>query len=323
MHERCMKATGVPMRIVVCVPTHNRPEQLVSCLESIARQTLSKPAIARIEVLVADNSADGDAVRYVDGIRNAFPHLISAIHVESRGLCHARNALFVEARDRADFLALIDDDEKALDGWLQHLLGAALRYDADAVIGPVLPSYEDDVPDWYLRARMDHAHPKLLRLGTGARSPKRAAHNTLINVRVIEAVPYPWFPLELNFAGSEDRAFFDRARLHRVGEVVWCAEAKVEEFVPSARTTWRFFVKRCLQRGTSEVCAEKLLRRDYGDEAPGAVLSASRTFAVFCKAALMAPLLPFPQFRHRAIKTFLYGVGRVSGHLGGLQELYK
>ena len=311
------------VRVVVCVPTFARPKELAACLASIARQKLSNSRYAVVEVLVADNAPDGDALRFVKSVEADYPFKIAAIHVPDRGLCNVRNALFAEARVRADLIALIDDDEEAMEGWLDSLLSAAKIHDADAVVGPVFPRHDEGAPRWYLLARADHMHPGLMLVPTGSPSPKRATHNTLISVRLLDALSYPWFPPELNFAGSEDRAFFDRAKRLGFGNVIWCAEARVEEFVPMSRMTPHFFLKRCLQRGSSEVAAERIVAREFPQGFRRWVVPWLKTIAVIFKATLMMPLVPLPRFRYRAAKTLLYGFGRVKGHLGAAQELYR
>lgn len=314
-HSKCQS-------VIVCIPTFNRPEGLRLCLDSICRQVFPADARIAVSIVVADNG-DGSVASSLNGTAEQFAFPMRAIHVPDRGLCHARNALFAEARGKADFLALIDDDEIASPSWLWSLVETARSHDADAVIGPVFPRYEPGVASWYLMSGMEHNHPKLMRLATGAMSPKRAAHNTLIRSALLEEVPYPWFPLALNFVGSEDRAFFDRAKAMGRDRVIWCAEARVDESIPLDRTSRAFFRKRNLQRGSSEVLAEALFRQMPGGHAPARWKGYVRTVAVFAKAVLLSPCLLSPTYRYRCLRPMFYAVGRLHGHVGNKKELYK
>ena len=120
-----------PVRLTVVICTRNRTEGLLMTLASLAGQT--DPSF---EVLIVDNSSDGDLVRElgdVDGLR------LRVVHEPQPGLSHARNRGLAEVN--TEFVAWIDDDEKADAGWIEWLMRAFTGpAQPDVVAGLMLPA---------------------------------------------------------------------------------------------------------------------------------------------------------------------------------------
>lgn len=154
------------------------------------------------------------------------------------------------ARNRAvenaegDFIAFIDDDEEPCAHWLRELVHAIEIYQADGVLGPVIPRFLTPPPAWILRGRFferpSHA------TGTWLGWTETRTGNVLLR-RQILADRQAWFREEYG-GGGEDRDFFRRA-IANGHRFVWCADATVHECVPPERCTRAYLLQRALQRG--------------------------------------------------------------------------
>ncbi|MEI6239837.1 MAG: glycosyltransferase family 2 protein [Planctomycetia bacterium] len=147
MHAPTSSPPAVDASIVVC--TFRRPQLLRACLDSLASQ--ANP-FGAWDVVVIDNCPDGSARATVreSGGRLA-EHGIEVRYVaESKsGVSHARNRGLAEARH--PLICFLDDDERALSGWLTNLLEpfANLGEAVDIVAGEVDPDFGDSPrPDW-------------------------------------------------------------------------------------------------------------------------------------------------------------------------------
>ncbi|MBW1671865.1 MAG: glycosyltransferase family 2 protein, partial [Deltaproteobacteria bacterium] len=104
--------------VSVCIITYNRPEQLQILLESLAEQTMHKQHM--VEIIVVDNDANRTAQFVVNDFIARYPHLAVIYEIESmQGIPLARNHSVRLARGQ--FVAFIDDDEKAEPLWLEAL----------------------------------------------------------------------------------------------------------------------------------------------------------------------------------------------------------
>jgi GT2 family glycosyltransferase len=112
------------VRVSVVVPTRNRPQDIVPCVETILAQPGSD-----IEVIVVDQSDDG-ATRDAIAALQRDPRL-RYLRSDERGVSRARN-LGIESA-RAPIIAFTDDDCRVAPDWLPRLTDA-LAADADAAL---------------------------------------------------------------------------------------------------------------------------------------------------------------------------------------------
>ncbi|QCG92286.1 glycosyltransferase (plasmid) [Azospirillum sp. TSH100] len=131
--------------VVVC--TYRRPALLDLCLASLAGETTSA---GLHEILVIDNAPQQDARPVAERWRSVFAgHGTSLRYVveERTGVGHARNRGVALAA--APLVAFIDDDERALSGWLERLTAPFADPGVDMVAGEVDPDFGDHSrPDW-------------------------------------------------------------------------------------------------------------------------------------------------------------------------------
>ena len=146
------------MQISICIATYRRPERLRSLLDDLLLQEC-RPS----EIVVVDNDAAGSARPVVDAVVAARPPIPIHYAVQpARNIALTRNRT-VELSG-GEWIAFIDDDERAPAAWLRQLVEAAERHSADGVLGPVVPEVPQSAPDWIRRGRF-YDFP---RLATGA-----------------------------------------------------------------------------------------------------------------------------------------------------------
>src|SRR5690606_10012930 len=120
IHDR--RRLGV-RSVSIVVPTLNRPKALARALASARAQTGVEDL--SVEILVIDNSPDGNARAGVEAIASAAGPAIRYIPAPVPGVANARNAGVAAATGH--WVAFLDDDEEATPDWLAHHVATARR----------------------------------------------------------------------------------------------------------------------------------------------------------------------------------------------------
>ncbi len=229
--------------ISVCVCTYKRPKLLAKLLDEIQNQkTLD---LFTYSVVVVDNDKQQTVKNIVESIQKN-SNIEIAYYVETRrGISHARNKTIEKAK--GNFIAFIDDDEFPEEDWLLNLFNTCIEFDADGVIGNVLPYFEESPPDWLRKGKFGFKHSGK----TGTCLATGSTSNAFIKKSVTE-FEKPSFDPDFGLSGGEDSVFFQR--LIKNGYVfVACAEAIVHEFVPSQRMSKTYLLKRYLLEGANTI----------------------------------------------------------------------
>jgi succinoglycan biosynthesis protein ExoM len=280
------------MRISVCIATHRRPERLLAVLRDLAAQERLPN-----EIVVVDNDAQASARVIVEQVRqetNAYPLHYDVQPVKNISLTRNRTVELATG----EWLAFIDDDERAPTAWLKQLADAVTRHGADCALGPVVPVVGDNAPAWIRRGTF-YDWP---RMPSGEVVPTNRLRfgNLLLRASLVR-IPAPFDPA-YGLTGGEDGDLL--ARLASDGaRIVWCDEAIVREPVEAARLSLRWLLRRAL-RGGQDFARHTLAGR-YGE-----VTLVRRT--VFLAragaqllAACMLAALSLPLGRHRAAHWLL------------------
>ena len=140
--------------ICVCICTFKRPQLLKRLLLELDRQETS--GLFSYSIVVVDN----DRVMSAQHIVQSFQQL-SNIEVRyclepEQSIALARNRAVENAK--GDFIAFIDDDEYPDRQWLLTLFLAFNTFKVDGILGPVLPYYEQEPPQWIIKGKF-HERP--------------------------------------------------------------------------------------------------------------------------------------------------------------------
>jgi succinoglycan biosynthesis protein ExoM len=154
----------------------------------------------------------------------------------------ARNASVTMAT--GELLAFVDDDEEPSGDWLRRLYEALIEYEADGVLGPVIPTFEESAPAWAVKGGVFRR--TTFKTGKVVDWTAAGIGNALVKREVLLELSGPFQP---QFgAGGEDTDFLRRA-ISRGRVFVWSAEAVCHEPVPPERTRVVFQLRRALLRG--------------------------------------------------------------------------
>lgn len=299
--------------ISLCIATYKRPARLAALLGDLAAQT--QPAA---QVVIVDNDANGSARPVVDAFRANAPFVLDYAIQPARNIALTRNHTVALAT--GDWLAFIDDDERAPPGWLATLMDEAQRQSADGLLGPVLPEVPQDAPGW-IRAGRFYDFP---RMPTGTEVPANQLRfgNVLLRGSLLRLEPGP-FDAAYGLTTGEDGDLLLRLRA-RGGRILWCDEAVVQEPIEPSRLSLRWLVQRAYSGG--QEYARKALAGRYGAVTRTMQL---RFFADAVAKMLIASLLALPAVlkgRHRAAHWLLRAAanaGKLTAFLGWNYREYQ
>jgi GT2 family glycosyltransferase len=201
--------------------------------------------LTHVEIITVDGSPGASARGVVAALQDeaaAAGARLSYVHEPRPGISPARNAGVRTAS--AALVAFVDDDEEADPDWLSRMLLCLDRYEADVVVGPVYPIFEQEQAStdpfwrWYFTADSGQPTGEIAKRGAGT-------HNCLFDKATCCVTDEPFDPA-LGLTGGEDFRFF-LSVAQRGGRVVWCADAIVNEFIPATRSNWSYALRRRLR----------------------------------------------------------------------------
>ena len=292
--------------ISVCIATYRRLDRLEALLSDLTRQQL----LPR-EVVVVDNDAVGSAKPVIDRVLQAKPPFPIHYAIQpQKNISITRNRTVELAG--CEWLAFVDDDERAPPEWLAGLMAALVNHKADGVLGPVDPVVPDDAPSWIRRGRF-YDFP---RMATGEVVPPNRLRfgNVLLRASPVKAMERPFDPAYGN-TGGEDGDLLARLALDGV-RIVWCDEAIVHEPVEKSRLSLRWLLRRSL-RGGQDFARHSLAGR-YGRRSAERLRLMSRAVCQLVAAAVLS-ILVLPLGRHHAahwLTKASANVGKLSIFLG-------
>jgi succinoglycan biosynthesis protein ExoM len=294
------------MSISVCIATYRRNDRLSAVLEDLARQELLPD-----QVVIVDNDADGAARTVVEQHRaRAVPFAIDYDIQPQRNIALTRNRTVELAS--GEWLAFIDDDERAPPDWLRKLLGAAESFQADGVLSPVEPQLPDNTPPWIRRGRFyDYPH-----WPNGAAVPLNYMRfgNVLLRGSCLRAEPGP-FDTRYGLMNGEDGDLLVRL-VQRGAKIVWFDQAPVFEPVERKRLSLNWLKLRAMTGG-QEFARQTLSGRYRPINWAGRCLFFVRVVLQIVIAAALA-LLVSPLGRHRAAAWLI----KAWGNLGKLSAFW-
>jgi glycosyltransferase involved in cell wall biosynthesis len=298
-------------KLVIAVCTAQRPKMLQACLESLDK--LIAPENTQMTVVVVENDPEpyftGSAAQEMKA-RLSLP--VYFHHEKRRGIPFARNrALEAALEHDPDWIALIDDDERAEPDWIEKLLSACREHDAEVANGPVRRIYEKPAPHWW-KSQLLKPRP------TGTPITEAPTNNILMSGRIVSRTGLGLrFDERLTF-GSEDIDFFRRT--HAAGaRMIWVDDAFVEEDIPASRVTTGRLLSRMHMAATSG--AFNIVLREGRLKAALHFIPKSLRRMLFGLLATVAGFMLKPFARKRGEKLFYYGLVRLmkgSGNLRGL-----
>lgn len=248
--------TAMPL-VSIVIPTLYRPKLLKSALKTAMEQNTSN---FTIEIVVADNSAEGTAQKQVDEAREISKFPIKYTIVPNAGVSNARNAAITISE--GTYIAYLDDDQEADPNWLLNMMNESRKTGAAVVFSKVIGKSSTVLPnqkariDFFSRAHNDApSGPTDKFYGCGA---------SLLNLNLIESDLMSFDPAH-NHTGGEDDALFSKIQ-KAGGTFAWCKEAIMYENVPKERMSKLYIARRSFGfgQGPSRLCLQKETRSILG-----------------------------------------------------------
>ena len=293
-----------PVAVSVVIPTLNRHRALERALGCILAQHL--PPDTGAEIVVVDNSVDGNARSLIERIAEGAPMPIRYVSVPKPGIATARNAGVAAAR--GEWIAFIDDDETGGPHWLAALLAVARRGGYDAVFGPVSALADDDREIGPFAAYFARG----VTAADGGDVTHRAAYlgtNNSLFAASVCALPGGPFEEKLNSIGGEDSLFLQRL-VHEGRRFGWAAGAEVTEWVPSRRLDWAYVRRRRFLSGQIRTFVHEMASpRRRVAVARWMMVGIAQTVISGTLSLLLKPINP-PAARHHRIAAY-GGLGKV------------
>jgi succinoglycan biosynthesis protein ExoM len=292
--------------VTLCIATYRRPERLGALLQDLTLQSRLPD-----EIVIVDNDAAGTARAVVESrIAQGAPFPIRYDIQPLKNISLTRNRTVALAA--GEWVAFIDDDERAPVPWLAQLIAAADQFQADGVLGPVEPILPTSAPSWIRRGRF-YDFP---RMATGTIIPPNRLRfgNVLLRGSWLRDIPGPFDPA-YGLTGGEDGDLLSRLAL-KGARLVWCDEAVVHEPVEVSRLSLRWLMRRSLSGGQD--FAKHSLEGRYGPISGfGRVLFFLRALLQAMIAAVLTVLL-LPAGRHHAARWLT----TLSANLGKLTMFF-
>jgi glycosyltransferase involved in cell wall biosynthesis len=301
--------------VVIGIPTFKRPESLTILLDTIAEQDFD----CILYVVVADNEGENGQGSIVvnELINNNFPFPIKVIPVVERGISQVRNALLNEAfaNLEADYLAMVDDDERVEPYWISELVKMQQQWGVDVVGGYVLPEFESTPPDW-VYSQSVFKRPKLK---AGKIDMVMGTTNVLLNRSIYKDFVDNKFDCAFGLTGGGDKEFFTRLKKQNA-TFAFAPEALSYEMFGESRATKQWAKQRAYRIGSGDA---RIFRR-YSPSIREWVREFIKLIGAFAISSLMFVLCLFsPSKRMFYLLKLMRQKGKLNGLFGEPVEVYK
>ena len=292
--------------VSVCIATYRRNERLRALLTDLAHQERLPE-----QIVVVDNDASGGARGVIEEFRQLGRGVRIDYDVQPQPSIPLTRNRTVELAE-CEWLAFIDDDERAPPQWLRGLVDAADRFQADGVLAPVEPRVPQNAPAWLRRGRFyDWPHA-----ATGSRVPQSMLRfgNVLLRGSIVRAEPGA-FDAEFGLKAGEDLDLL--IRLSEKGAlIVWSEESPVFEPIEAQRLRLGWLLRR--EFGGGQGYARAITGARYRPiDSWGCARFYLRAAMQLLVAAVLA-VLTLPLGRHRSAHWLI----KVSGNWGKLSTLW-
>jgi succinoglycan biosynthesis protein ExoM len=256
-----------------------------------------------LEVVVVDNDSMRSAQAVVEQFMARKGENVIYDCEPEQNIAKARNRAVQRAS--GDFIAFIDDDEYPVKDWLTRMHGCLLQYNADAVLGPVLPDFPPGSPAWLKKSGLCERNRN--KTGSFITKSDMRTGNILLQRRIFEE-DNRWFDPSRGRTGGEDGEFIGR-QIRKGKRFIWCDESVVFETVPPERWQARFYLNKSFRIG-SVVGAARRKSKSIG--------SAIRPSILLICYLLLVPL-SFLGGKHiwmKMLTKLSYNTGLLSSYLG-------
>jgi len=239
----------------VIIPTRNRSAYVAELLDSLAAQERVE---YDWEVIVIDNASTDRTAEIVRIKTTSLPIQIHYGFEPKPGLHNGRHRGLMEARGKT--IAFLDDDVLVTPTWI-HGVEKILSGEADAVVGRILPKWEENPPKWLYTLIKDSEYSGYLSVldhGPSARDINPVfvyGDNFFIKAMVIKELggfnPDSLPEDQLRYRGDGEYGLM--LKFQKFGLRAWYDPvATVYHRVPAYRMSMKYLCKRSFAQGISD-----------------------------------------------------------------------
>lgn len=295
-------------KLTIGIPTYKRPIMLEKLLHSILSSHVDSSLLSYIDIVVVDNDAERTAEAVVAHWINNHPDSFFHLHYFNypiKGLANVRNEILKRALIlEPDYIAFIDDDEYACPDWMNELTFTIVNNQADIVVGPVLPIFEQETSPaissaFYFFRYNDQEAIDFMYSGNVIMRARFLIDQQLI------------FDARFNTLGAED-TFFGVTALKKGAKIFWSNKAVAYEVVPEKRAKLSWLIKRKFRLANTYMYI-LLIEKQYGKIIKKVLVSFFFLF-VGTLALILTPM---------GIKHRFFGILKISESLGALAKLFN
>lgn len=242
--------------LAVCICTFMRPDGLQRLLAGLDGQVFTVAPTPRIQLIVVDNSPTGSAAATCAAQTWRWP--LHYLHEPRPGISYARNTALAAVPPETDFIAMIDDDEVPAPDWLDQLLHAQARSDADIVVGPATPVFPPRTPEWIAASSIFRKPENSEHLRDLDPDPPAATCNVLVRAGLLGPSGLSFEPA-LALSGGEDKLLFQSLK-QRGYRFAWANAAHVSEWIPAERANFSYMWRESYRRGCVKYFVKRRLK---------------------------------------------------------------
>jgi len=306
-------------RFIVTICTAKRPQMLSVALASLTKLTIPKDGTLSIAVI--ENDLTSQSLGIVEEVRKSSPVPIVYDLEKDIGIPQVRNrSIAVAIEQNADWIAMIDDDERVEPDWLLLLYNACIQFDADVATGPVRQVTEGPPPHWW-KSVADS------RKVTGEFRRDAYTNNVLFHSRLVTQDKLGLrFDPRFTF-GADDIDFFRRA-YEKGARIVSVAEAYVTETVPASRLVLSRYLARNYMIASSNSyfgAVHDGWARALRKRLPAIVRRATLGSAMTILGACIWPVVrrPGEKMMFKGASSLAKASGSLSGLFGSKSDYYR
>ncbi|NQX89614.1 MAG: glycosyltransferase family 2 protein [Halioglobus sp.] len=231
--------------IAVCICTFRRPEGLKRLLKALHKQSFKATPTPAIFLIIVDNSPSAESAPICDTKQWILP--VTYLHEPRPGISYARNAALAAVPEGTDFIAMTDDDAVPESNWLDQLLSAQSRSQADVVVGPTIPRFPPGTPAWVAATGFFLKPQNQKDLRALDPDPPAATCNVLLRAELLGESRLMFDPT-LAMSGGEDKLLFQLLK-SQGRHFAWAPTARAIEWISGDRANFNYMWRESYRRG--------------------------------------------------------------------------
>ena len=196
--------------ISVAICTFKRNDLLTRLLDALVVCAERVTDRAAVGVVLVDDTPEGMARPVAEAFANRFELGLEYRISGQKNISLARNMAIEGAMKSADWTVMTDDDCEPPPQWLEALLNAQQKTNADAVTGRLFRRVPDGSPRWI--TEQPFLELGVEELADGAEMTTSATFNTMISSKWLNNHPEIRFDPHFGVISGEDMVFFRAAR---------------------------------------------------------------------------------------------------------------